>query len=168
MEGVIRQLYDYDGSNLFPRTRPDAFVSCLQDSVNTGIETIGELIDSSTPGTYTIDGSVMDYEPEFIYRIPVSDVEALGNTDSSGTLKAVKLTQVSALHFNAVLSQDFTVTNGVGDATLGKTYAAGTLLETIIIDMLSGGAVPDVTRELPGATYILRTDRRIIRYRTVA
>lgn len=155
MEGVIRQLYDYDGSNLFPRTRPDAFVSCLQDSVNTGIETIGELIDSSTPGTYTIDGSVMDYEPEFIYRIPVSDVEALGNTDSSGTLKAVKLTQVSALHFNAVLSQDFTVTNGVGDATLGKTYAAGTLLETIIIDMLSGGAVPDVTRELPGAVFTI-------------
>lgn len=155
MEGVIRQLYDYDGSNLFPRTRPDAFVSSLQDSDNTGIETIGELIDSSTPGTYIQDGETVDYEPEFVYRIPVSDCEALGGTDASGTLKAVKLTQVAALHFNAILSHDFTVENPVGDATLGKVYTAGTLLEDIIIDMLSGGSIYDVGRVLPGAQFMV-------------
>lgn len=155
MEGVIRQLYDYDGSNLFPRTRPDAFVSSLQDSDNTGIETIGELIDSSTPGTYIQDGETIDYEPEFVYRIPVSDCEALGGTDASGTLKAVKLTQVAALHFNAILSHDFTVANEVGDATLGKVYTAGTLLEDIIIDMLSGGSIYDVGRVLPGAEFMV-------------
>ena len=52
MDGVVRQLYDYDGSNLFPRTKPSAFVSDLYDSSATGITTIGELIDSSMPGEY--------------------------------------------------------------------------------------------------------------------
>ena len=167
MEGVIRQLYDYDGSNLFPRTRPDAFVSSLQDSDNTGIETIGELIDSSTPGTYIQDGETIDYEPEFVYRIPVSDCEALGGTDASGTLKAVKLTQVSALHFNAILSQSFTVENPVGDATLGKVYPAGTLLETIIIDMLSGGNIYDVSRVLPGATFTVEYTKDGLNYQSI-
>lgn len=139
MDGIVRQLYDYDGSNLFPRTKPSAFVSDLYDSNATGITTIGELIDSSKPG---------NYEPEFVYRIPASDTQSTGSTH--GTLKAVKLTDVKALHFNAVLTDDFTVTNPVGNATSGKTYRAGTSLETIIIDMLSGGvSVYDVARTLP-------------------
>lgn len=167
MEGVIRQLYDYDGSNMFPRTRPDAFVSSLQDSDNTGIETIGELIDSSTPGTYIQDGETVDYEPEFVYRIPVSDVENLGGTDASGTLKAVKLTQVKALHFNAILSQSFTVENPVGDATLGKVYPAGTLLETIIIDILSGGNIYDVGKVLPGVSFTVQYTKDGLNYYSI-
>ena len=140
---------------MFPRTRPDAFVSSLQDSSNTGIETIGELIDTSAPGSYIEDGSVYDYEPEFVYRIPLSDRERLGNVDSSGTMKAVKLSQVSALHFDAVLSEDLVVTNFVGIAGTSEhspngVYPAGTLLETIIIDMLTAGAtVYDVAKMLP-------------------
>lgn len=157
MEGVIRQLYDYDGSNLFPHTRPDALVSQLQDSENTGIETIGELIDSSTPGKYTQGGAQKDYEPEFIYRISASDSNnMLGGADPSGTLKAVRLSEVAALHFDAVLSANFTVSNTVGNATAGRTYPAGTPLETIIKDMLTGGSTPptpqevyDVIRALP-------------------
>lgn len=156
MDGVVRQLYDYDGSNLFPRTKPSAFVSDLYDSSATGITTIGELIDSSVPGEYrdpVTDASV-DYEPEFVYRIPQegSDSELLG--EQKGTLKAVKLTQVSALHFDARLTEDITVSYQVGQATMGKVYTAGTLLEDIIRDMLTGGAsVYDVKRNLPGISF---------------
>lgn len=154
MDGVVRQLYDYDGSNLFPRTKPSAFVSDLYDSSATGITTIGELINSSVPGEYrdpVTDASV-DYEPEFVYRIPVSDSELLG--EQMGTLKAVKLTQVSALHFDARLTEDLSVSYQVGQATIGKVYPAGTLLEEIIRDMLTGGAsVYDVKRNLPGVSF---------------
>lgn len=152
MDGVVRQLYDYDGSNLFPKTKPSAFVSDLYDSSATGINTIGELIDSSIPGEYrdpATDTSV-DYEPEFIYRIPRkgSDSALLG--EQNGTLKAVKLTQVSALHFDARLTENITVSYQVGQATIGKEYPAGTLLENIIRDMLTGGAsIYDVKRNLP-------------------
>lgn len=156
MDGVVRQLYDYDGSNLFPRTKPSAFVSDLYDSSATGINTIGELIDSSIPGEYrdpATDTSV-DYEPEFIYRIPRkgSDSALLG--EQNGTLKAVKLTQVSALHFDARLTENITVSYQVGQATIGKEYPAGTLLENIIRDMLTGGAsIYDVKRNLPGISF---------------
>lgn len=156
MDGVVRQLYDYDGSNLFPRTKPSALVSDLYDSSATGINTIGELIDSSIPGEYRdpVTDTSVDYEPEFIYRIPRegSDSALLG--EQSGTLKAVKLTQVSALHFDARLTENITVSYQVGQATIGKEYPAGTLLENIIRDMLTGGAsIYDVKRNLPGISF---------------
>lgn len=175
MDGVVRQLYDYDGSNLFPRTKPSAFVSDLYDSSTTGITTIGELIDSSVPGEYrdpVTDASV-DYEPEFVYRIPARDSEITG--DASGTFKAVKLTDVSALHFDARLTEELTVTNIVGNA--GKpdnphcpngTYPAGTLLEVIIMDILTGdGTIYDVEHVLPGIHFTVEYTRNGLDYNTL-
>lgn len=143
MEGVIRQLYDYDGSNLFPRTRPDAFVSSLQDSNAEGIRTIGELVDSSTP----------EYEPEFIYRVN-GTWEGIP-TDSSGQMYAAKISEIPGLHLGSVLSADLHVTNTVGQAVSGHTYPAGTLLEDIIRDMLTAGlTIPDVVATLVNAEFI--------------
>ena len=137
MDGVIRQLYDYDGSNLFPRTKPNAFVSDFEDSTAVGIRTIGEHIDTSTP----------TYEPEFVYRIKGSD--PVGTVDSSGDLFATKISDIPGIVLNSILSSDLTVSNPVGQATQGKTYRKGTSLETIIRDMLAGGAtIYDVAKTL--------------------
>ncbi len=163
MDGVVRQLYDFEGSNLFPRTKPSALVSDFYDSSAEGITTIGEWIDTSVPGNY-IDPDTeasVPYEPEFVYRIPKEGSDSDLTGDEKGTLKAVKLTQVSALHFDAVLSEAFHVTHIVGIA--GKpdnphcpegTYPAGTLLETIIEDILTGGGtVYDVQKVLPNVSF---------------
>lgn len=175
MNGVVRQLYDYDGSNLFPRTKPSAFVSDLYDSSATGITTIGELIDSSVPGEYrdpVIDASV-PYEPEFVYRIPATDTEITGG--SYGTLKAVKLTEVSALHFDAKLTENLDVTNIVGIAGMlnnphcpNGVYPAGTLLETIIIDMLTADmTTKDIERILPGIQFTVEITDNGVDFSTV-
>jgi hypothetical protein len=163
MDGVIRQLYDFEGSNLFPRTKPSALVSDWSTSEAVGITTIGEWIDTSVPGNY-IDPDTnvsVPYEPEFVYRIPRLGPDATLLDDEPGRIRAVKLSQVAALHFNAVLSEDFTVTNIVGIAGRpdnphcpGGTYPAGTLLETMIMDILTGGGtVYDVQRILPNVSF---------------
>lgn len=158
MDGVVRQLYDYDGSNLFPRTKPSAFVSDFYDSSATGVTTIGEWIDTSVPGEYTDPVTEEDifYEPEFVYRIPVSDTDLLGGADASGALRATKLSHVKALRFDAKLTEPITVSYQVGQATIGKTYEVNTPLEDIIRDMLTGGAsVYDVKRNLPGTNFTI-------------
>lgn len=156
MDGVVRQLYDFEGSNLFPRTKPSAFVSDFYDSSAEGITTIGEWIDTSVPGNY-IDPDTeasVPYEPEFVYRIPREGADSDLTGDEKGTLKAVKLTQVSALHFDARLSEQLTVSFEVGQATLNKVYQAGTLLEDIIRDMLTGGAtIYHVQRVFPNVNF---------------
>lgn len=156
MDGVVRQLYDFEGSNLFPRTKPSALVSDFYDSSAEGITTIGEWIDTSVPGNY-IDPDTeasVPYEPEFVYRIPKEGSDSDLTGDEKGTLKAVKLTQVSALHFDARLSENLTVSFEVGQATLNKVYQAGTLLEDIIRDMLTGGAtIYHVQRVFPNVNF---------------
>lgn len=145
MHGFIRQLFDYDGSNLFPRTRPDAFVSCLYDSSAVGITTIGELIDTSYMDPSAAWETEMGWEPEFIYRLNPEQNRVTG--DVFGTMKAAKISQIPGLKFDAVLSEDLSVTNIVGIAgepdnpnCPNGIYPAGTLLETIIIDILTRGA----------------------------
>lgn len=151
MDGVIRQLYDYDGSNLFPRTRPNALVSDFEDSTAVGIRTIGEHIDSSTP----------TYEPEFVYRVKGSDPNA--TVDSSGDLHAAKISDIPGL-LGAVLVQELVVTNPFGlSGTQGSAYwngttsvyPVGTPLETIIVEMLTAGATAyDVAKTLVSAQFI--------------
>lgn len=163
MHGFVRQLFDYDGSNLFPKTRPDAFVSCLYDSSAVGITTIGELIDTSYLDPSAAWETEMGWEPEFIYRLNPEQNRVTG--DASGTMKAAKISQIPGLKFDAVLSHDFTVTNPVGQATYGRQYAAGTLLEAIIIDMLTGGiAIYDVSTHLPDCsiTATISSSRNVI------
>jgi hypothetical protein len=128
-------MFDYDGSNLFPRTTPGAFVSQRYDSSAVGIRTIGELIDTSIP----------DSEPEFVYRVNsvVDGVE----TPEHGQLFASKITDIPGLTFSPVLTQDVSVTNFVGNVE--PFYPAGTPLEDIIIAMLQGGqSAKDVMRML--------------------
>ncbi len=135
MDGVIRQLYDYDGSNLFPRTKPNAFVSDLQDSDAVGIRTIGERIDTSIPS----------FEPEFVYRVKGDNI----TSENNGELYATKISDFFGNISGAVLTASLTVSNGVGNASLGRTYPAGTYLEDIIRDMLAGGvSVYDVAKTL--------------------
>ena len=142
MDGVIRQLYDYDGSNLFPRTRPNALVSDFEDSTAVGIRTIGEHIDSSTP----------TYEPEFVYRVKGDDPDA--TVDSSGDLHAAKISDIPGL-LGAVLLTDLYVTNPVGSAAYHHLYEAGTPLETIIRDMLTAGSsIYDVAKALVNAQFV--------------
>lgn len=115
-EGVIRQLFDYDGQSLYPKTKPAGFVSNTNDG-NDGINAIGELIESQEPDQETV---------EFVYRV-----------QETGDLKAWKLD-------SACLSEDLTVTNVVGSAK--SSYPKGTRLEEIIRDMLTApGQVYDVT-----------------------
>lgn len=135
MDGVIRQLYDYDGSNLFPRTKPNAFVSDLQDSDAVGIRTIGERIDTSIP----------TFEPEFVYRVKGDNI----TSENNGELYATKISDFFGNISGAVLTASLTVSNGVGKASVGRTYPAGTYLEDIIRDMLAGGvSVYDVAKTL--------------------
>ena len=140
MHGFVRQLFDYDGSNLFPRTRPDAFVSCLNNSDAIGITTIGELVDTSYMDPSADWETDMGWEPEFIYRVNPEQNRVTG--DASGTMKAAKISQIPGLKFDAVLTEDLYVTNTVGLATAGRLYYRGTPLEDIIRDMLTAGATP--------------------------
>jgi hypothetical protein len=162
MHGFIRQLFDYDGSNLFPRTRPDAFVSCLYDSNAVGIPTIGELIDTSYMDPSVAWETEMGWEPEFIYR--VNHEQAQYDSSGYGSLKAAKISQIPGLKFDAILKDPLPVSNVVGIAgttenSPGGVYPVGTSLELIIREMLTAGVpVKDVVKHLPGCTFTVTID----------
>lgn len=157
MFGFVRQLFDYDGSNLFPRTRPDAFVSCVADSSAVNITTIGELVDTSYLDPNVAWETEMGWEPEFIYRINPEQSRVTG--ELYGTMKAAKISQIPGLKFDAVLTQPLPVSNVVGIAgttpnSPGGIYPVGTTLELIIREMLTAGVpVMDVVKHMPGCTF---------------
>ena len=61
------------------------------------------------------------------------------------TLTNVKLALDKAIQSGAVLSEPLTVSNPVGSATTGKTYAKNTELETVIRDILIKEEAPTLT-----------------------
>lgn len=142
LKGIIRQLFDYDGSNLFPKTIPEALASIHTDA--SGIRTIGELIPTEKPDSSNI---------EFVYRTGTTTGIDEGEFPE-GHLKATKLSDVEGLLLNAKLSKTLEVTNEVGDATYGKVYDAGTLLEDIIRDMLTRNiSVFDILKQDPSCIF---------------
>lgn len=147
MHGFVRQLFDYDGSNLYPKTHPGAFVSSNPeaDSQVIGIKAIGELIPTATAG----------YEPEFVYRVAENQTSS-----DTNQLYAVKLRDVSTLLGldYARLSEPLTVTNPIGIAGTSESeypngYPAGTSLELVIREMLTAGtSIYDVLKVLTEAS----------------
>lgn len=83
----------------------------------------------------------------------VEDASDVPYTNSSfPTLDNVKKALDSALSSGAKLEQSLTVSNAIGSATSGKTYAKGTTLETIIRNMLIKEVAPSLTLSIVPST----------------
>ena len=175
----IKDLKQYVDDSILGTTGPLAGKPCTINSI-TNIEggkrvTFGWYDNSGSSHTSTMD--VMDgaevtqieinAEDHIIFtfsdgrtvdggEVPIADDadEVAYTNEGFPSITNVKEGLDTALLAGAKLQNPITVSNAVGSATSGKTYAAGTPLETIIKDMLIKEVAPGLTLTITPSTVL--------------